>query len=535
MTQLTFSKHPLFIAASIVFLVALIGVGVAMMAIVFGEGEPPQVTTDRPDYYSYETVTITGTNLAPNTYYDVPVLRPDGSYVKNGGSSGWDWVLTDGSESFVYNYQLDGVQGVYWVAVYDWPWVPGSGQIPLATTYFMDADIHFSQCRNDDAPGGKNDGIVDPCAWTNGAINTVNSKYFEGDSVPQRLFHKMKDDGSNTIEFTYEFSKSDVYAYDFLTNADQTAGTNLNPCADLPGFVTTATCNALYSGTAPVPIPSDPFDSVSTRENPPGAGARNFRVACWPTACSAVSATIVGHQPSTTCFQTCGDSEVLIQLNFMTDDPNTIVGVWFGGHLAEAADPDGAGPIEGWGTGCNGSGACGSSSVSGAPFHIKHEGRDNPIQPAGLVLPVTFTVNKDFSDNNPASVTVSLSCASGRVSPASASASEATPASFTVTGFSGDPNCTATESPVPPGYTSSGTCSALLSAGSCTITNTLTAAPPPAVGGITELHVDGAEPSARPADSSNSAGALYAAVASAAATALALTAGAWYTRRRWLR
>jgi hypothetical protein len=48
---------------------------------------------------------------------------------------------------------------------------------------------------------------------------------------------------------------------------------------------------------------------------------------------------------------------------------------------------------------------------------------------------------------------------------------------FTVTGYSGDPTCTATESPIPTGYDSTGTCQAALSAGECTITNTSTPAP----------------------------------------------------------
>ena len=54
--------------------------------------------------------------------------------------------------------------------------------------------------------------------------------------------------------------------------------------------------------------------------------------------------------------------------------------------------------------------------------------------------------------------------------------SEANPRVFTVTGFTPDPTCTATESPVPAGYSSTGTCSALLSAGTCTIANTLNSA-----------------------------------------------------------
>lgn len=84
-----------------------------------------------------------------------------------------------------------------------------------------------------------------------------------------------------------------------------------------------------------------------------------------------------------------------------------------------------------------------------------------------------FTVQKDFQPDAPGSVTVSLSCASGVVAPASAPASEATPANFTVTGYSGNPNCTATESSVPAGYDSSGTCIASLNTGVCQIVNVL--------------------------------------------------------------
>ena len=88
---------------------------------------------------------------------------------------------------------------------------------------------------------------------------------------------------------------------------------------------------------------------------------------------------------------------------------------------------------------------------------------------------------KDFSDKpstDTTTVSVSLSCTSGAATPASANASEATPASFTVTGYTGDPTCTATETPVPTGYTGSGspagTCqAALVAGGTCTITNQL--------------------------------------------------------------
>jgi hypothetical protein len=389
MSKILPKRFPAGIGLVGIFLLAtLVAAGTGWIFIVGAEGDP-QVTTDKPDYYSNETVIITGTGFAANTYYDVPVLRPDGSYVKGDGSfqPGWDWVLTDGSGGFTYYYKLDGIPGTYWVAVHNWPWAgPGSPEVPLATTSFTDADIHFSQCENKD-PGPD-------CEWTTGAINTTNSTYYEGDSVPQRLFHKVQDVGSHTMRFSYEFSKADVYAFDFATNVDQTLGVNLDPCDDLPGFVTPATCNSLYAATALVPVPSDPFDLVSTRENPPGSGARNFRVACTP-ACTGVSVNIVGHDPSTTCFRNCGSSEAQIEVNFTTASAKTLVSVWFAGHLAEATDPDGGGPVEGWGTGCNGSGSCGSSAIAGAPFHLKYisldggsvGNRDNQIQSGGVQPP----------------------------------------------------------------------------------------------------------------------------------------------------
>src|SRR5207253_5575888 len=65
---------------------------------------------------------------------------------------------------------------------------------------------------------------------------------------------------------------------------------------------------------------------------------------------------------------------------------------------------------------------------------------------------------------------LSLSCTSGSVANDDTTASEADPANFTVSGYTGDPTCTATEFPVTDGYTSTATCSALLSVGQCTIT-----------------------------------------------------------------
>ena len=104
--------------------------------------------------------------------------------------------------------------------------------------------------------------------------------------------------------------------------------------------------------------------------------------------------------------------------------------------------------------------------------------------------PTTFTVLKDFSDDNPADVTVSLTCSTGTVTTDDATASESDPADFTVDGATTGTSCTATEFPIPVGYTSTGTCNAPLSVGTCTIINSIGGGgggTPNPVGGIVGL------------------------------------------------
>ena len=92
---------------------------------------------------------------------------------------------------------------------------------------------------------------------------------------------------------------------------------------------------------------------------------------------------------------------------------------------------------------------------------------------AGCVAPATITVNKDFSDNNPDSVSVDLTCSSGMVEATPLNASEGAAAVFAVNGADPGTTCTASET-VPAGYTADQTdCANVALGGSCTILNTL--------------------------------------------------------------
>jgi len=271
--------------------------------------------------------------------------------------------------------------------------------------------IHFSQCTNDT----DNNNVSNGCDWTTGAINQNNSVYMEGDVIPQRLFQEIDVAGTHTIVFKYEFTKGDVYAYDFLSDVDETqSGSLLAPCTDGGGMAFAqdpGECdgsNTLYNNAVALTIPSDPYgpttvaghpaeevDDAERADNPP----REFKVGCAPNSCSNLSVHSITHindtPPGADCLRNCVDSDVTIKVTFDTAVNNTLAGIWFGGHLAQEADPDtGNSPPDGWNGGCNGS-ACGAGSISGSPFHVSYieldggaiGNRDNQVQIGAIVTP----------------------------------------------------------------------------------------------------------------------------------------------------
>lgn len=90
----------------------------------------------------------------------------------------------------------------------------------------------------------------------------------------------------------------------------------------------------------------------------------------------------------------------------------------------------------------------------------------------------TFTVQKDFDDDNPQSVQVALTCTAAEVDQPVKPASESGPAIFNLNNVGADNNCTATEQSVPDGYIADASgCSSLAAgpggAANCTIFNSV--------------------------------------------------------------
>jgi hypothetical protein len=121
----------------------LLCVAGGILAVHYRAQAAPVLTTDKDDYSPQGIVMITGGGFAPNTLYDIPVIRPDGSIVTGDGSfsCGWDAVQSHGSGAFTYRYQLDGIVGMYEVRAYPSPWSGDLSETPLATVTFTDGNV----------------------------------------------------------------------------------------------------------------------------------------------------------------------------------------------------------------------------------------------------------------------------------------------------------------------------------------------------------------------------------------------------------
>jgi hypothetical protein len=233
-------------------------------------------------------------------------------------------------------------------------WAALSAQAAQAQT------VDWTQCLNDNGPGmAKNDNVPDPCSWSNGAVNLINSVYMEGDGVPQRLLLSLPTPGTYTLILDYDFTRANIYAYDFLASPFETQSPALlNECAGVSVQIGTTACTEAFSTALPIPIPPDPYPEVNAQE----ATATEPRViligSTAPLAGDPVIQSITHDLADPTCLatNTCGTSTARVTIEFETTVANQVVGFWFSAHIARGAG--------GWGVGFGG------SSISGAPFHI---------------------------------------------------------------------------------------------------------------------------------------------------------------------
>ena len=308
-----------FVGVSIALLVIVL-IATSVMAI------DPIISTDKLDYTPGEIVTITGTGFAHSTEYSIPVKRPDGTIVTidpetHAVTPGYDNVTSDVDGNFVYEYQLNGIEGLYEVRVYDTPWVSTNWDDvitypPVAVTTFTDSSITLQQCRNG-ADG------LGPCDWTGGNAGASNSHLLEGEFIPYRLAIPIAGDTSDSVTIGWDITKYDSqeakHAIDYIGTYNDSVSF-ADPCDP---SVAGVSCN-LASATTYL-IPPD-------NQAPPGLQIPGEFTIWNGTITSVSSYGLVGDPTVETASRS-------ITINYTVDSGATggVVIAW-GGHIAHHLD-----------------------------------------------------------------------------------------------------------------------------------------------------------------------------------------------------
>ena len=204
-----------------------------------------------------------------------------------------------------------------------------------------------------------------PPAWQNGDLNSNNSFYREGDTVPFRVSLTGLTAGDHTLVIQFDTTKNGKHAYDYLTRYDRTV-TSADPCDG----GTLCSGSAATSGTIPLPADPQPTGSHVVSD-------ANRYMSIWGGTISAVtlggdSSDVAGQDQSMTIdFTATGDSAVI---------------AW-GGHVADEIT---------WGPGS------GAGSIPGSPYHMQlisldgaSAGQQDRQMQSNAVAPAvpTFTTN----------------------------------------------------------------------------------------------------------------------------------------------
>jgi hypothetical protein len=360
-----------------------------VVLLISSASAAPTVTTDKADYFFFETVTISGGGFAPNTFYDIPVIRPDGSIIKGDGSltAGWDKEKTDASGNFTYLYQLDAMAGIYEVRVYPSPWGGNLADSPLASVTFTDAppQITLEQCRNGAAGTPNNCPDGGGSGWVTGNVGSSQGHFVEGYSMPYRaIMDNLPTSTSITVELGYDIKHSSRHALDFLTHYDRLephasfshSAETVDPTGGVSGIAGTTTTTAIPAPSSTSPCASPVSGQPTTSFNSLPAAERLMTL--FGGTITAIAYTSEG------CL-TDAVAETRIEVTFTVDSATAVL-AW-GGHIGRALD---------WGAGNSAGG------ISGSPYHMRlidwslgSIGQQDRSLSAGTVEPTGIvTINK---------------------------------------------------------------------------------------------------------------------------------------------
>ena len=286
------------------------------------------VITDQLDYVPGDTAQILATGYQFGETIRFQVLHNDGT--PNTGSGHLPWQITDGGARDLDGQRNGQVQTTWYVNPDD---SAGSSFILTATglTSGLTDSTFFTDSSNLDQYSNK-----PPTHYQNGNLNSSNSAYTEGSSIPYRyLVGDATEDHRVYVDIVYEFQAAPggPYSTDYLTDDDASEALDdslrFGPNGPPGDFGLTSCANPLV-----VPIPGD--DSTDLDGTGP-IGVGSFDI------CSSVPITLVAATHEGTTGNTKTIRLVLDLGNDGVADNESDVdfAIFWGGHLARDTDHPG--------------------------------------------------------------------------------------------------------------------------------------------------------------------------------------------------
>lgn len=277
----------------------------------------------------------------------------------------------------------------------------------MFSIYSLGQNVDFSQAANN----VKNGAGLGRVQWINGDLNSQNSSYAEGLSVPQRIILSDLTGTTHTLTFKFKVSESPGFGYDFITSwqqavtdaAGKLVGLDLFDAGTLgadrfidinPNTISEADYIALHEAVPTthqsVSIPAYTHDG----SNDALADALNARVAAYGQPLTLdiyCGQDINSASISFDGFEGVGGGGrlAIMTLTWTTAVESALASIEFAGHLA-ISDPPASGN--------------GAASMHGSSYHIKlgslddenfTSGRDNQIR---VVQPSIDCVPPDVDD-----------------------------------------------------------------------------------------------------------------------------------------
>lgn len=333
------------------------------------------VSTDSTIYLTEDSVYISGSGFTPLEDVNLQVTWASGGLIP--GDLGQLWTISaDGSGTIESDWTTPVVIGDDNLLLLTGTGVV-SGQV-ATRTFLVSPPKNLDQLQNGN--------VSTSPAWANGNINSSNSCYSEGSSVPYRyLIDNLAAGSQHYFTIGCEWTKAGIHGIDYFTSYDRSEADAIANAGGNCGGSVPSDCDSI-SGSFPFPNPT--LVSNYTGTIPYDFFPGGF-VLQGPREMSFYNATVdsIGKYYFG---GTSTDRDFSVVVYFTVNSTGS-VGFYWGGHLAQ-------GIPSAWGYGM------GSGSVSGAPIHARaglFDGsggsKDVSIQKGTLCLPpdATITCNSD--------------------------------------------------------------------------------------------------------------------------------------------